>query len=130
MTASAVEAMPLAAGDYWAQVPEDMSNGDAALDAGLHSWFKAEHFLDPNFDADTYVGELRRYVSCPPSTTSSWFYGFYITPAPFCPLMPFRLHFLRPRGVLWTSEMDCCGEGPGLAHLFPLPPCGRFHWRP
>jgi hypothetical protein len=32
------------------------------LAGGLAGWFKAEHFLEPNFDPDAYVAELRRYV--------------------------------------------------------------------
>mmetsp|Transcript_36950 Transcript_36950/g.104270 ORF Transcript_36950/g.104270 Transcript_36950/m.104270 type:complete len:768 (-) Transcript_36950:202-2505(-) len=41
------------------------ANGEAydqELDAGLHSWFKPEQFVDPDFNADSYVGDLRGYV--------------------------------------------------------------------
>ena len=32
-------------------------------DEGVPPWFKPERFLDQNFDADSYVADLRRYVS-------------------------------------------------------------------
>jgi len=39
----------------------DPGETDAA-GGGLAGWFKADHFLEPDFDADSYVAELRRYV--------------------------------------------------------------------
>ena len=49
--------------------PSDAGEEDAEelgnLDERLLSWFNAEHFVDPEFDADKYVGDLRRYVRAP-----------------------------------------------------------------
>ena len=35
-------------------------------DEGVPPWFKPEKFLDQNFEAESYVADLRRYVSTSP----------------------------------------------------------------
>ena len=36
-------------------------------------WFNSERFLDPNFNAEQYVADLRRYVSVhPPGQQHEW----------------------------------------------------------
>lgn len=39
------------------------SAGFAQKDDNPPHWFNPERFMEPNFDADTYVADLRRYVS-------------------------------------------------------------------
>ena len=39
----------------------------ASQNSGRESqWFDSERFLDPNFNAEQYVADLRRYVSVQP----------------------------------------------------------------
>ncbi len=38
------------------------SAGFAQNDDNIPHWFNPERFMEPNFDADTYVADLRRYV--------------------------------------------------------------------
>ncbi|KAK9806115.1 hypothetical protein WJX72_002159 [[Myrmecia] bisecta] len=45
-----------------AAVAENEYTGYERSEAGLAVWFKPERFLEPGFDAETYVADLRRFV--------------------------------------------------------------------
>uniref|UniRef100_A0A061S4J7 Conserved oligomeric Golgi complex subunit 2 n=1 Tax=Tetraselmis sp. GSL018 TaxID=582737 RepID=A0A061S4J7_9CHLO len=61
MTGARQNGMEAAAEEVNKVAATDKEN-EVSLDSGLCSWLKPEQFLEPNFDADTYVGELQRYV--------------------------------------------------------------------